>query len=81
MKIKKLLRIMLVDTDCVRFVIQNGNKTEITPIMMVRDARNKYNRDFYSLKVKSIRPTHDELELPDYQDYIKIVIDDYEVNK
>ena len=76
MKIHKILSKMLVDTDCVRFVIQNDYKTEISPVLMVRDAINNYNQDFYSLKVKAIRPVHDELELPDFQDYIKIIIDE-----
>ena len=75
MKVKKLLSKMLVDTDCVRFNVTNGGKIEHTPIMMVRDARNKFNQDFYSLKVKAIRPIHNELELPDFQDYISIFID------
>ena len=74
MKVKKLLSKMLVDTDCVRFVIQDGCKTVTTPVLMVRDARNNFNQDFYSLKVKAIRPVHNELELPDFQDYINIII-------
>lgn len=74
MRIKKLLSKILVDTDCVRFVVQDGHKVETSPVLMVRDARCKYNQDFYSLKVKAIRPIHDDLELPDFQDYIKIIV-------
>lgn len=85
MKVKKLLSKMLVDTDCVQFVIQKSNETKITTetskVFMVRDARNKYNQDFYSLKVKGIRPIHNDLMLPDFQDYIKIIIDYNEVDK
>lgn len=79
MKVKKLLSKMFVDTDCVQFVLQKITEKKITtensPILMVRDARNKYNQDFYSLKVKAIRPIHDDLQLPDFQDYIRITID------
>lgn len=73
MKLKKLLKV-LAYRQPIRVVAVNGNVTRHDNVQYW----DKYYKPLYEslaeFKVKNVRQVHDDLQLPDFQDYIEITI-------
>lgn len=69
MKLKKLLKV-LPHNQVISFVATKGGVTQHSEIIHKGTGRSIQPIEEYN--VLSIRSVHDELQLPDYQDYIEI---------
>jgi hypothetical protein len=73
MKLKKLLKV-LAYRQPIRIEIVNGSVITKDKIQYWDDYYRPLNPKIGNYKVKDVRHIHDDLEIPDFQDYINITI-------
>lgn len=73
MKLKKLLKV-LAFRQPIRIVIINGNEIVKDKVQYWDNYYRPLNRNISEYHVIDVRNVHDESQIPDFQDYIKIKI-------
>ena len=73
MKLKKLLKV-LAYRQPIRVVAVNGNVTRHDNVQYWDEYYKPLYESLAEFKVKNVRQVHDDLQLPDFQDYIEITI-------
>lgn len=73
MKLKKLLKV-LAYRQPIRVVAVNGNVTRHDNIQYWDEYYKPLYKSLAEFKVKNVRQVHDDLQIPDFQDYIEITI-------
>ena len=73
MKLKKLLKV-LAYRQPIRVVAVSGNVTRHDNVQYWDEYYKPLYESLAEFKVKNVRQVHDDLQLPDFQDYIEITI-------
>ena len=73
MKLKKLLKV-LAYRQPIRVVAVSGNVTRHDNVQYWDEYYKPLYDSLSEFKVKNVRQVHDDLQLPDFQDYIEITI-------
>lgn len=73
MKLKKLLKV-LAYRQPIRVVAVNGNVTRYDDVQYCDEYYKPLYESLAEFKVKNVRQVHDDLQLPDFQNYIEITL-------